>query len=87
MTNGETAGIVEVKYKAYENDLDKLERKMKNFKKLFPIYKEYKLYGAIASFHVNNDAKNQALKSGFFCVATSALRLFLCNSPDQIPRR
>ncbi|MFU8789741.1 MAG: hypothetical protein ACNA7G_11980 [Methylobacter sp.] len=37
MTNGDAIGIVEVKYKAHENDLDKLDRKMKNFKKLFPI--------------------------------------------------
>ncbi|MCF8005789.1 MAG: hypothetical protein K9K84_00125 [Methylovulum sp.] len=84
MTNGETAGIVEVKYKAYENDLDKLERKMKNFKKLFPIYKEYKLYGAIASFHVNNDAKNQALKSGFFCVATQRGKLMHTECAEQL---
>ena len=71
MTNGEAVGIVEVKYKAHENDLDKLERKMKNFKKLFPIYKDYKLYGAIASFHVSNEAKNQALKRGFFVLQRS----------------
>ncbi|MEY3882396.1 MAG: hypothetical protein RIQ94_3192 [Pseudomonadota bacterium] len=37
MTNGNAIGIVEVKYKAHSNDLDKLDRKMKNFKKLFPI--------------------------------------------------
>lgn len=71
MTNGEAVGIVEVKYKAHENDLDKLERKMKNFKKLFPIYKDYKLYGAIASFHVNDDAKKQALNRGFFVLQRS----------------
>lgn len=37
MTNGDAIGIVEVKYKAHANDLDKLDRKMKHFKKLFPI--------------------------------------------------
>jgi len=53
MTNDETIGIVEVKYKARANDLDKLDRKMINFKKLFPIYQNHKQYGAIASFHIN----------------------------------
>jgi len=42
MTNGQTIGIVEVKYKAHENDLDKLARKMHNFKPLFPWFKDYR---------------------------------------------
>ena len=71
MTNGEAVGIVEVKYKVHENDLKKLERKMRNFKKLFPIYEAYKLYGAIASFHINDDAKEAALNQGFFVLQRS----------------
>ncbi len=66
LTNGDAVGIVEVKVKAHENDLDKLERKMRHFKKLFPIYQAYKLYGAIASFHINDAAKREALSRGFF---------------------
>ena len=66
MTNGNAIGIVEVKYKAHENDLGKLERKMRNFKTLFPWFNDYKLYGAIASFHINDDAKKEALKRGLF---------------------
>lgn len=66
MTNGDAIGIVEVKYKAHENDLNKLERKMRHFKALFPIYSTYKVYGAIASFHINDDAKREALNRGFF---------------------
>ncbi len=71
MTNGDAVGIIEVKYKAHEKDLDKLERKMRHFKKLFPIYNAYKLYGAIASFHINDDAKRQALERGFFVLQRS----------------
>jgi Holliday junction resolvase-like predicted endonuclease len=66
MTNGDAIGIVEVKYKAHTNDLDKLDRKMKHFKKLFPIYQNHKQYGAIASFHINDDAKKEALRRGYF---------------------
>ena len=66
MTNGDAIGIVEVKYKAHANDLDKLDRKMKHFKKLFPIYQNYKQYGAIASFHINDAAKKEALRRGYF---------------------
>jgi len=71
MENGDAIGIVEVKYKAHENDLDKLDRKMKNFKKLFPIYQNYKQYGAIASFHINDDAKREALRRGYFVLQRS----------------
>lgn len=71
MTNGEAVGIIEVKYKVHEKDLDKLERKMRHFKKLFPIYNAYKLYGAIASFHINDDAKREALERGFFVLQRS----------------
>jgi prefoldin subunit 5 len=71
MTNGDAIGIVEVKYKAHEKDLKKLERKMRNFKKLFPVYKDYKLYGAIASFHFYPEAKEAALNQGFFVLQRS----------------
>jgi Holliday junction resolvase-like predicted endonuclease len=71
MTNGNAVGIVEVKYKAHEKDLEKLERKMRNFKTLFPVYKDYKLYGAIASFNFYDKAKQEALNQGFFVLQRS----------------
>jgi hypothetical protein len=71
MTNGDAIAVVEVKYKAHKSDLDKLDRKMKHFKQLFPIYKAFKQYGAIAAFHINNDAKEEALRRGYFVLQRS----------------
>jgi hypothetical protein len=71
MTNGEAIAVVEVKYKAHKNDLDKLDRKMKHFKQLFPIYQAFKQYGAIAAFHINDDAKEEALRRGYFVLQRS----------------
>jgi hypothetical protein len=71
MTNGDAIGIVEVKYKAHTYDLDKLDRKMRNFKQLFPWFKDYKQYDAIASFHINDAAKKEALKRGYFVLQRS----------------
>jgi hypothetical protein len=68
LTNGESIAIVEVKYKAHFEDIDKLNRKFNNFKKLFPIYKDYKLYGALASFYFNTKIKDELLKQGYFVV-------------------
>lgn len=83
VTNGDAIGIVEVKYKAHENDLDKLDRKMKHFKKLFPIYKNYKQYGAIASFHINDKAKKEALRRGYFVLQRSG-NLIHTESSDHL---
>jgi len=71
MTNGDAIAVVEVKYKAHKNDLDKLDRKMKHFKLLFPIYRAFKQYGAIATFHINDDAKEDALRRGYFVLQRS----------------
>ena len=71
LTNGESIAIIEVKYKAHLDDINKLERKFNNFKKLFPIYKDYKLYGAMASFYFNQDIKGELLKRGYFVVERS----------------
>jgi len=66
LTNGNAIAIIEVKYKAHLGDIEKLERKFTNFKTLFPIYKDYKLYGAMASFYFNDETKSELLNQGFF---------------------
>lgn len=71
MTNGDAIAVVEVKYKAHEHDLDKLDKKMKHFKQLFPIYQAFKQYGAIAAFHINDEAKEEALRRGYFVLQHS----------------
>jgi len=71
LTNGNAIAIIEVKYKAHLEDVGKLERKFNNFKKLFPIYKDYKLYGAMASFYFNQETKDEILKQGYFVVERS----------------
>jgi hypothetical protein len=51
MYNGDSIALIECKYKAHENDLRKLiEKKVDNFRLLFPYYQEYKIYLGIASF-------------------------------------
>ncbi|MEI6705515.1 MAG: hypothetical protein WCK96_00095 [Methylococcales bacterium] len=71
ITNGDVVAVVEVKYKAHTNDLDKLDRKMRHFKQLFPLYQHFKQYGAIAAFHINDDAKEEALRRGYFVLQRS----------------
>ncbi|MFZ2726510.1 MAG: hypothetical protein WAX77_09690 [Methylococcaceae bacterium] len=71
MANGNAVAIVEVKYKAHQDDLNKLDRKMRHFKQLFPMYQAFKQYGAIAAFHIHDDAKTEAIKRGYFVLQRS----------------
>jgi predicted nucleic acid-binding Zn-ribbon protein len=65
LINGKELLIIEVKYNAHLNDLEKfLTKQVPTFKKLFPEYKDYKHHLAFASFHVNEDFKEEALKNG-----------------------
>jgi len=71
LTNGDSIAIIEVKYKAHLRDVDKLKRKFNHFKRLFPIYQDYKLYGAMASFYFNEEVRQALLNEGFFVLERS----------------
>ena len=67
LTNGNSLAIVETKYKAHINDLEKLKnKKIPNFRILFPLYKDYKIYAGIAGFNVNKNVEQKAEEYGFF---------------------
>jgi len=62
LVNGKDVAIIETKYKAHSNDLDRLiNKKYTNFKKLYPEYKDYKHHLGLASFNINDDLKQKAL--------------------------
>ncbi len=65
MINGKDVALVEVKYKAHEADLTKLlTKKYQNFKKLFPIYKDYTHHLVLATFSIYDELKEAALSNG-----------------------
>jgi chromosome segregation ATPase len=65
LVNGQHIAIIEVKYKAHHNDLEKLlTKKINNFKILFPQYTGFEYHLALASLNINDDLKQSALKSG-----------------------
>jgi len=51
MYNGDCIALIECKYKAHENDVRKLiDKKVGNFRILYPDFKDYSIYLGIASF-------------------------------------
>ena len=64
LINGKDIAIIETKYKAHKNDIDRLlNKKYENFKKLYPEYKDYEHHLGLASFNINDDVKEFALKN------------------------
>ena len=64
LVNGKDVAIVEVKYKAHNDDLTKLiTKKYNNFKALFPAYKEYRHHLVLATFHIYDELKELALQN------------------------
>ena len=62
MVNGTDVLVIETKYKAHKSDLDRLlNKKFPNFKQLYPQYKDYQHHLGLASFHINDNLKEQAL--------------------------
>jgi len=65
--NGSSVAVIETKYKVHINDIINLyEKKIPNFRKLFPFFDSYKIYAGIAGFHINDDAVKKAEEYGFF---------------------
>jgi len=65
LVNGKDIFIIEVKYKAHQTDLDRLlNKKHPNFKKLYPEYANYQHHLGLASFHINEELKHNALEKG-----------------------
>ena len=64
MVNGKDVAIIEVKYKSHLDDVDRLlNKKYKNFKILYPEYKDYTHHLGLASFNINDDVRNKALNN------------------------
>ena len=80
LTNSNTVVVTEVKYKFHPDEVGKLlSKKIPNFKKLFPNYKNFKIYGAIAALSLPDDTKNIAIEKGFFVLTQSGENIKLLN--------
>jgi hypothetical protein len=65
MINSKAVAIIEIKYKADSDDIIELaERKAKNFKTLFPVYKDFDIYLGLGSFNFNEYVVKEAKEYG-----------------------
>ena len=65
MVNGESIALIECKYKAHLSNVEKLiTKQVDSFKKLFPVYANFKFYLGIASFSFYPELEKYAKQNG-----------------------
>ncbi len=66
LDNGTSLAIIEVKYRARAKNIEQLKNTVATYRELFPQHKDFKIYGGIASFNVDDTVTAQAHEQGFF---------------------
>ena len=64
MLNGQSVGIVEVKYWVHDKDISQLITKVNSFKINFPEYHHHRFYLALASLVFANKVENDCIEQG-----------------------
>jgi hypothetical protein len=64
MYNHSSVALVEVKFKAHINDIPKVLKKAEIFRKLFPVYKDYKIYLGLASLSFYKELEQECIHQG-----------------------
>jgi hypothetical protein len=64
MLNGHSVGLVEVKFKAHENDLPKVLKKVYSFRANFPKYQNHKVYLGLATMAFYPKLEEECIKQG-----------------------
>ncbi len=63
--NGNSIALIETKHKVHPIDVDKLiQKKLPNFRTLFPQYKNHDIYLELAGFSFHHDIVQDALQKG-----------------------
>ncbi len=68
LENGKSVGIIEVKNKVKEKDLEQLQKIVDNFYYFHPMFKNHKIIPAIAGKIFPEHIQNIALKNGFIVI-------------------
>ena len=62
--NHTSVAIIEVKYRAHKNDIPKILKKPGTFRKVFPDYKDFKIYLGFASMSFYPEIEQECIEQG-----------------------
>jgi len=74
--------IIEVKYVFRKRNLKQLKENISKFKTLYPEYKDYKKYGAIAAMTFEDDVINEAKDYGFLILTQNNKEIKILNEKN-----
>ncbi|MBI4648188.1 MAG: hypothetical protein HY738_16795 [Bacteroidia bacterium] len=87
LTNDNLAVLIEVKTTARVKHIKKLEQDLKEFKLFFPVYKDFKIFGAIAAVRYEENCDAFAESKGIFVIEPSGEKLVrIKNNTDFSPK-
>jgi hypothetical protein len=66
LDNGTSLAIIEVKYRARPKNIIQLQNTIRTYRQAFPQYQDFKIYGGIASFNIDDSVADEAHENGFF---------------------
>lgn len=84
--NGNEIIFVEVKTTLKPEHVQNFLEKLKVAKEVFPLYKNFKIYGAIAYLRYESEAITYAMNSGLFVIRTTSKSAKIMNPTDFKPR-
>ena len=80
LVNSGLITVIETKYKVHPDFVEEfVKEKLPKFKKLFPVYKDYKLRGGIAGLSVPGDSQKKALDYGLYILTQSGKEMKVLN--------
>ena len=68
LVNGKSVAIVEVKYKARKEDIQKIINRLPNFRELFPEYKKHRIFLGLAAMSFDKGVEDESIKEGIAIV-------------------
>jgi len=83
--NGMKMVAVECKSRLSKDDVDEMGDRLTNFKKAFPEYAQYTLYGAVAGIEINEGVDIYAYRKGFFVIRTNGESVEIANDDKFQP--
>ena len=84
--NGNEVVAVEVKTTLRVKDVEYFLKKLKVFRKVFPEYKDKKIYGALAYLKANAHADKYSEKEGLFVIRATGSSASMTNHKDFAPK-
>ena len=83
LTNDDFILIIETKHRFHPNDVKNVLKKIDNFKKLFPKYHDFKIFGAVAGLSMPQKTIELAKNYHFFVITQDGNDLKLLYNPDN----